>query len=100
MSPTDLDPAAIMADHHGEPDEWCFGQDYDCPEMWPCTTYRLAAALVEAQEREQRVRIVADQFQTRHQYPSFSGNYEVDAAASSAWYYAEGDLRAALDGKP
>jgi hypothetical protein len=52
----DLDLVAIMADHHGNPGEDCRGDDYDCPYLCPCPTYRLAEALAEAQEREQRVR--------------------------------------------
>jgi hypothetical protein len=52
----DLDPAAVMAAHDNAP-LYC----PICPHhygMTNCDAYRLAAALAEAQEREQRVRAV------------------------------------------
>jgi hypothetical protein len=52
---TDLDPATIMAEHAESPLGWCGGCEASFTD-WPCLPYRLAAALAEAQEREQRVR--------------------------------------------
>jgi hypothetical protein len=47
---TDLDPAAIMAEHRRywftTPEVWCTAAV--CGE-WPCLPYRLAAALVKAE---------------------------------------------------
>lgn len=46
--PTPLDPAKIMAEHHGEPGGDCL-DGWDCGYMWPCPTYRLAEALIAAE---------------------------------------------------
>lgn len=37
-----IDPAMIMADHHGSPGDVCYGDNYDCGYIWPCPTYKLA----------------------------------------------------------
>lgn len=53
---SDVDPAAIMADHAR--DRWgCFT---GCDEDWPCTPYRLAEALAASEAKVARVEDLAN----------------------------------------
>jgi hypothetical protein len=40
---------------------------------------------------------LADEFQSHHEQPSFTGNYDLDTSAAATWYEAEGRLRTLID---
>lgn len=61
---------------------------------WPCLPYRLAAELVEAREREQRVRAVHGRYFDLDGVP---GEDDTTPEPEDVWRF-DRDFRAALDG--
>lgn len=68
------------------------------PSIAHAVMERLPALLARLESAETTLRRLAADFDRFDQQPSFTGNYDVDTATSSAWHEAANHVHAVIDG--